>query len=158
MLTKEDDRIDTNEIVYICCLALVFSIKVFPKTLEILAFSKRKSRRSPAPRRRKSTNEQEYSDVCLEFESVKILKIVMNIYDNLPNTPQDYDRANPLTKQEALQEWLRKLELKKRKNNKREEDLRTESSKFFNSLLSCLPNSKPLKLNVSESFRTLEWR
>jgi hypothetical protein len=31
---------------------------------------------------------------------------------------KDYDRANPITKQEALQEWLRKLEMKKRNKGK----------------------------------------
>ena len=65
----EEDIHQINEIFNVCCLALIITIKIFPKLLKLL-ISKRGSKKSLAPKRKKSINEIEYSNVSIEFESV----------------------------------------------------------------------------------------
>ena len=73
-LFQEEENIhQMNEIFNFCCLALVSSIKILPKILRLL-ISKRRLKKLQQAKPKKFNNDLEYSEVCLEFECVKIIE------------------------------------------------------------------------------------
>jgi hypothetical protein len=70
---EKDDIHQVKVIFNLCCLVLILSMKIFPKTVQML-FLKGRNIKSKAPKRKKSVSETEFSDICLDFESVKKIK------------------------------------------------------------------------------------
>ncbi len=68
-MVQRDDIHKINLIFNFSCLGLLLGIKIFPRALRMLQY-KGRAKSLKGPQRKKPVSQTEFSEICLDFESV----------------------------------------------------------------------------------------